>query len=75
MKEFGYLFGVILAIEDTHHDEVFIKANGHVIARNGKSLCSYMELIAIARSLNVNPWRMTRIDYFNDYEELFNDGI
>lgn len=62
MKRFGYLFGVILALEDTHHDEVFIEANGHVIARNGRSLCSYMELVAIARSQGVNPWALTLID-------------
>ena len=62
MKTYGYLFGVIRAIEDTHHDEVFIEANGHVIVRNGRQLCSYMELVAIARSLGVNPWALTLLD-------------
>ena len=72
MKRYGYLFGVILAIEDTHHDEVFIENTGEVIARNGQSLCSYTELVAIAREHNVNPWRLTIIDYD---ELITDDGI
>ena len=69
MRCYGYLFGVIRAIEDTHRAEVFIEANGHIIARNGREECSYQELIDIARSLGVNPWQLTLIDY----EELFKD--
>ena len=72
MKRYGYLFGVILAIEDTHRDEVFIEDTGEVIARNGQSLCSYTELVAIAREHNVNPWRLTIIDYD---ELITDDGI
>lgn len=70
MKCYGYLFGVIRAVEDTHRDEVFIESNGYVIARNGKQLCTYQELISIAREMRVNPWQLTLIDY----EELDKDG-
>ena len=71
IRYYGYIFGVIRAIEDTHRDEVFIERNGHIIARNGRQLCTYSELVDIARSLGVNPWRLTLIDY----EELDKDGI
>lgn len=62
----GYLFGVIRVLKDSHHDEVFIERNGHVIIRNGNYLCSYSELVAIARSLKVNIYRLTLIE-----EEMF----
>lgn len=62
---YGYLFGVIRILKDTHHDECFIEANGHVIIRNNRRIVEYHELVAIARSLNVNPWRLTIIDYDN----------
>ena len=74
MQCYGHLFGVIRILKDTHHDECFIEDNGHVIIRNGKRIVSYNELVAIARSLGVNPWRLTLVDYFNDYEELFTNG-
>ena len=63
LRYYGYLFGVIRAIEDTHRDEDFIERNGHIIARNGRQLCTYTELVDIARSLGVNPWQLTLIDY------------
>lgn len=71
-RVYGYLFGVIRAIEDTPRDEVFIEANGHIIARNGRQECSYQDLIDIARNLGVNPWQLTLIDL---EEVLQDDGI
>ena len=62
----GYLFGVIRVLKDSHHDEVFIERNGHVIIRNGSYLCSYSELVAIAISLKVNIYQLTLIE-----EEMF----
>ena len=73
MKCHGYLFGVIRLLEDTHRDEVFVERTGYVIKRNGRSIIDYNGLVAIARSMGVNPWECTLIDYFNDYMELFND--
>ena len=65
MKCYGYLFGFIKLIKDTHHDEVFIEQNGLVIMRNSIYLFSYPELVAIARELGL--YRVTIIDY-GDYE-------
>jgi len=62
MEIYGYLFGVIRVIKDTHRDEVFIEANSHVIIRNNIYLLDYWELVAIARSLGVNPGRYTIIE-------------
>lgn len=61
MKCYGYLFGFIKLIKDTHHDEVFIERNGVVIIQNNRYLHSYEELVAIARELGLN--RVTIIDY------------
>ena len=63
MKSYGYLFGVLKLIKDTHHDEVFVEANNHIIIRNGCYLVDYSDLVAIARSQGVKPWRFTLIDY------------
>lgn len=52
---YGYLFDELKLIKDTHHDEVFVERNGHVIIRNNQYLVSYAELVAIARELGVNP--------------------
>lgn len=65
MRCYGYLFGFIKLIKDTHHDEVFIEKNGTVIIRNGRYLHNYSELVAIARELGL--YRVTLIDY-GDYE-------
>ncbi len=51
MKSYGYLFGFIRLIKDTHHDEVFIERNNVVVIRNNTWLYSYDELVAIAREL------------------------
>ena len=72
MIVYGYLFGVIRILKDTHHDECFIEANGHVIIRNNQRIVGYQGLVAIARSLNVNPFRLTIVDYDND--ELGDDN-
>lgn len=61
MKCYGYLFGFIKLIKDTHHDEVFIERNGVVIIRNGRYLHTYNELVAIARELGL--YKVTIIDY------------
>ena len=51
MKCYGYLFGFIKLIKDTHHDEVFIEQNDTVVMRNGIWLYDFEGLIAIAREL------------------------
>ena len=61
MKCYGYLFGFIRLIKDTHHDEVFIERNGVVIIRNNLYLHSYDELVAIANELGYD--KVTIIDY------------
>lgn len=50
MIVYGYLFGEFRLIKDTHHDEVFIEANGLVIMENNHSRYTVQELIAIART-------------------------
>ena len=67
MKCYGYLFGFIRLIKDTHHDEVFIERNGVVIIRNNLYLHSYDELVAIARELGYG--KVTIIDY-GDYDGI-----
>lgn len=62
MKCYGYLFGYIRLMKDTHHDEVFIEANGLVVMENNQWLLSYQELIAIARE-ELNLGKITLIDY------------
>ncbi len=54
MKYYGYLFGFIKLIKDTHHDEVFIEDNGIVIIQNNQYLLTYDELIEIARELELH---------------------
>lgn len=51
MKGYGYLFGYIRLIKDTHHDEVFIEKTGLVVMRNNQWLHSYTELVAIANEM------------------------
>lgn len=61
MKSYGYLFGFIKLIKDTHHDEVFIERNGVVVMRNSIWLHNYKELVAIANELGYG--KVTIIDY------------
>lgn len=65
MKGYGYLFGFIRLIKDTHHDEVFIERNNVVIMRNNTWLYDYEGLVAIARELGYD--KVTIIDY-GDFE-------
>lgn len=62
MMCYGYLFGYLKLIKDTHHDEVFIEANGLVVVENNRWIHTYDELIAIARE-ELNLGRVTIIDY------------
>lgn len=58
---YGYLFGFIKLIKDTHHDEVFIERTQQVVMRNNRWLLDYQELLAIARELGYN--KVTIIDW------------
>ena len=63
MNSYGYLFGVLKLMKDTHHDEVYVEANNHVIIRNNRYLLDYDELVALARSEGVRLHQFTLIDY------------
>ena len=65
MKSYGYLFGFIRLIKDTHHDEVFIEKNNIVVMRNNTWLYDYTGLVAIANELGYD--KVTIIDY-GDFE-------
>ncbi|MEE1227179.1 MAG: hypothetical protein UHM08_08780 [Bacteroidales bacterium] len=51
LKCYGYLFGKIKLIKDTHHDEVFIEKTNHIILQNNRWLYDYKELVAIANEI------------------------
>lgn len=59
---YGFLFGYIKLIKDTHHDEVFIEQNGLVVMENGIQRHSNSELLEIARQ-ELNYGKVTIIDY------------
>lgn len=61
---YGYLFGFIKLIKDSHHDEVFIEETQQVVMENNRWLLSFDELLAIARELGYG--KVTIIDY-GDY--------
>ena len=61
MMTYGYLFGFIKLVKDTHHDEVFIEKNGVVIIENSRWRHTFPELLAIARELGYG--QVTVIDY------------
>lgn len=65
MKSYGYLFGFIRLIKDTHHDEVFIEKNNIVVMRNNTWLYDYTGLVAITNELGYD--KVTIIDY-GDFE-------
>jgi hypothetical protein len=50
---YGYLFGFIKLVKDSHHDEVFIEQNSVVVMRNSHWLLSDDELVAIANELRM----------------------
>lgn len=58
---YGYLFGFIKLIKDSHHDEVFIEQTQQVVMRNNIWLHDYKELLAIARTLGYG--KITIIDW------------
>lgn len=62
---YGYLFGFIKLIKDSHHDEVFIEETQQVVMENNRWLLSFDELLAIARELGYG--KVTVIDYYGDY--------
>lgn len=62
MMVYGYLFGFIRLIKDTHHDEVYIEDNGVVVMQNKVWVLSYKELLAIARE-ELNLDNVTVIDW------------
>lgn len=61
MKCYGYLFGFIRLIKDSHHDEVFIERTQQIIMQNNIWLVDENELVAIARELGLG--KVTIIDY------------
>lgn len=63
MKCYGYLFGFIRLIKDTHHDEVFIERTQQIVMQNNIWLVDENELVAIARELGLG--KVTIIDYDN----------
>ncbi len=58
---YGYLFGFIKLIKDSHHDEVFIERTQQVVMRNNQWVLDYPELLAIAIELGYG--KVTVIDY------------
>jgi len=74
MKCYGYLFGVIKLIKDSHRDEVFVESNGHVVIRNSLRLVTYSDMVAIARELGIDPYRLTIIDYDEIKKELMENA-
>lgn len=73
MQIYGYLFGFICLIKDTHHDEVFIERTNHVIIRNNRWLYDYKELLEISIELGHRPNRKSKVNYrfsFINWEEI-----
>ncbi len=62
MMTYGYLFGFIRLIKDTHHDEVFIEKTDHVIMRNNIWLYDFHGLKALAMELGYNPYKLSRVN-------------
>lgn len=48
---YGYLFGKIKLIKDTHLDEVYIEHYGIIVMQNNVWCYSYSDLVAIANEL------------------------
>jgi hypothetical protein len=63
MMTYGYLYGFIRLIKDTHHDEVFIEQTNHVIMRNNQWLYSRNGLKKLAMELGYNPYRLSKVNY------------
>lgn len=72
MKTYGYLFGFIRLIKDSHHDEVFIESTQLVVMENNRWLYSDKELLAIAISLGLN--NVTILNWNELLKEDINNG-
>lgn len=72
MKTYGYLFGFIRLIKDSHHDEVFIESTQLVVMENDRWLYSDKELLAIAISLGL--YNVTILDWNELLKEDINNG-
>jgi len=66
MFTYGYLFGYLKLIKDSHHDEVFIEQNGLVVIENGVWRHTPRELVAIARA-ELKLGKVTVINW-SDYD-------
>lgn len=72
MKTYGYLFGFIRLIKDSHHDEVFIESTQLVVMENDRWLYSDKELLAIAISLGLD--NVTILNWNELLKEDINNG-
>jgi len=72
MKTYGYLFGFIRLIKDSHHDEVFIESTQLVVMENDRWLYSDKELLAIAISLGLD--NVTILNWNELLKEDMNNG-
>lgn len=72
MKTYGYLFGFIRLIKDSHHDEVFIESTQLVVMENNRWLYSDKELLAIAISLGLD--KVTILNWNELLKEDMNNG-
>lgn len=72
MKTYGYLFGFIRLIKDSHHDEVFIESTQLVVMENDRWLYSDKELLAIAISLGL--YNVTILNWNELLKEDMNNG-
>ena len=72
MKTYGYLFGFIRLIKDSHHDEVFIESTQLVVMENDRWLYSDKELLAIAISLGLD--KVTILNWYELLKEDINNG-
>ena len=61
MKTYGFLFGYVCLIKDTHHDEVFIKRTNVVVMRNNIWLYSPSELKEMVSEYR--PSKLTRMNW------------
>lgn len=72
MKTYGYLFGFLRLIKDSHHDEVFIESNQQIVMENNRWLYSDKELLAIAISLGL--YNVTILNWNELLKEDINNG-
>ena len=63
MKTYGFLFGYVCLIKDTHHDEVFIERTNVVVMRNNQWLHNRKELQQIIDESGFRPSKLTRMNW------------